>query len=100
LAFDSTRAQTATFLKTSSDAMMLDTLAIALRYRAAGFTDAQVEALVERDRMVEAVRTACDRPRFSPLAEHWRLWLTVGTIGIVGFCDTILFLTLKHWGGY
>jgi hypothetical protein len=98
LAFDSKRAQAATFLNSSSDAMMLDTLAIALRYRAAGFTDAQVDVLVERDRMAEAVRAAPGRPRISQPAEHWRLWLTVGTIGIVGFCDTILFVALKHWG--
>jgi hypothetical protein len=77
---------------------MLDTLATALRYRAAGFTDAQVEALVERDRMVEAGRVAPSGPRTSPPADHWKLWLTVGTIGVVGICDALLFVGLKHSG--
>lgn len=94
------RAQAATFLNSSSDAVMLDTLATALRYRAAGFTDAQVEALIETDRMVEAMRVAASRPRTSLLADHLKLWLTVGTIGVVGLCDTILFVALKRWGGY
>lgn len=79
---------------------MLDTLATALRYRAAGFSDAQVEVLVERDRMVEVAREAPSRPRFSPLADHWKLWFTVGAVGVVGLCDTILFVALKSWGGY
>ena len=78
--------------------MMLDTLATALRYRAAGFTDAQAEALVERDLMVEAVRAGPSRLRSSLLAEHWKLWFTVGAVVVVGFCDTILFVALKRWG--
>lgn len=80
--------------------MTLDTHANALRYKAAGFTDAQVEALVEGDRMVEAVRETSGGSRTSWLADHWRLWFAVATIGTVGLCDTMLFLALKHRGGY
>ena len=79
---------------------MLDTLANALRYKAAGFTDAQVEALVERDRVVAAARDAPGPRRASRFTDHWRLWFAVAAIGVVGFCDTVLYLALKHWGGY
>ncbi len=93
---------------------MLDTLANAQSYRAAGFTDAQVKALVERDRMVEAARGASSLPGASPLAvnanpfgttahldrilaDHWRLAFAVATTVIVGFCDTMLVVALKYW---
>lgn len=89
---------------------MINTLAYAKRYRAAGFSDAQVDALVERDQIAEAARAASSLPRNSQLAvnanpslldrilaNHWRLALTVATIVIVGFWDTMTFLALKYW---
>ena len=92
---------------------MLDTLANAQLYRAAGFTDAQVDALVERDRMIEAAREASSQPSRSQrvvyakpldtkaqlqtiLANHWRLSLILGVIVAEGFWPAMSFLALKH----
>lgn len=117
LAFDTRRPQAATLLKSRMDGqvnVMLDTLANAQLYRAAGFTDAQAKALVERDRMVEAARGASSLPCPSQLAvnanpfgikahldrmlaDQWKLAFAVATIAIVGFCDTTLVLALKYW---
>jgi hypothetical protein len=73
--------------------MTLDTHANASVYKAGGFTDAQVEALVEGDRLVDAARKTSDPSRGSePVTRAYldlelakqRVWLIGAMIIIHG----------------
>ena len=80
-----------------------DTLAIAQRCRAAGFTDAQVEVVVETARQISSVVRTTQVPtkaelqaEFAKFKSELLMWLIGVTIGINGFTIMIFSLALRR----
>jgi|GEM_PF-6898581 hypothetical protein len=86
--------------------MAFETHANALRYKAAGFTDAQVEALIEADREIVSARrvsqlvTKADvQAELAKLKFDLLIWVTGAVIVIQGFSTTTLYFAALRGPG-
>ena len=83
--------------------MLPDTLAIAQRCRVAGFTDAQVEALVETARQISSMPHIAQlltkaelQAEFAKLKSNLLMWVFGVTIAINGFTILMLSVALRR----